>query len=81
MSPPGTSEQYGAVARVAGKSISGKDYSVHIGADAEWLIQPPRNLIANTQTLTLSDRPELRIDPDDADLDRCDCKCVGRAGL
>ena len=47
-----------------------------IGADAEWLIQPPHNLIANTQTLTLSDRPELRIDPDDADLDRGDCKRV-----
>jgi phosphate-selective porin OprO/OprP len=62
-SPAGTSEQYGAVARVAGNPISGNDYSVHIGADAEWLIQPPRNLIANTQTLALSDRPELRIDP------------------
>lgn len=61
--PAGTSEQYGAVARIAGNPISGKDYSVHIGADAQWLIQPPRNLIANTQTLTLSDRPELRLDP------------------
>ncbi|MET4034495.1 phosphate-selective porin OprO/OprP [Bradyrhizobium sp. JR7.2] len=63
VSPPGTSEQYGATARVAGQVVSGNDYSVHLGADAEWLIQPPRNLIANTQTLTLSDRPELRIDP------------------
>lgn len=36
---------------------------MHIGADAQWLIQPPRNLIANTQTVTLSDRPELRLDP------------------
>jgi phosphate-selective porin OprO and OprP len=61
--PAGTSEQYGAVARVAGNPISGKDYSAHIGADAQWLIQPPRNLIANTQTVTLSDRPELRLDP------------------
>ncbi|WP_240543204.1 OprO/OprP family phosphate-selective porin [Bradyrhizobium canariense] len=61
--PAGTSEQYGAVARVAGNPISGKDYSVHLGADAQWLIQPPRNLIANTQTVTLSDRPELRLDP------------------
>lgn len=61
--PAGTSEQYGAVARVAGNPISGKDYSVHIGADAQWLIQPPRNLIANTQTVALSDRPELRLDP------------------
>ncbi|TYL89236.1 porin [Bradyrhizobium rifense] len=62
-SPPGTSEQYGATARVAGQVVSGNDYSMHLGADAQWLIQPPRNLIANTQTLTLSDRPELRIDP------------------
>jgi phosphate-selective porin OprO/OprP len=61
--PAGTSEQYGAVARVAGNPISGNGYSVHLGADAQWLVQPPRNLIANTQTLTLSDRPELRIDP------------------
>ncbi len=61
--PAGTSEQYGAVARVAGQIVSGKDYSIHLGGDAQWLIQPPRNLIANTQTLTLSDRPELRLDP------------------
>jgi phosphate-selective porin OprO/OprP len=63
INPPGTTEQFGAVARVAGQIVSGKDYSLHIGGDAQWLIRPPRNLIANTQTLTLSDRPELRIDP------------------
>ncbi|MDH6258222.1 OprO/OprP family phosphate-selective porin [Bradyrhizobium sp. BR13661] len=63
VSPPGSSEQYGAVVRVAGNPISGNGYSVHIGADAEWLIQPPRNLVTQAQTLTLSDRPELRIDP------------------
>ena len=56
-------EQYGADARVAGNPISGKDYSVHIGADAQWLIQPPSNLIAGTQAVTAFDRPELRIDP------------------
>jgi phosphate-selective porin OprO and OprP len=63
INPPGTTEQYGSVARVAGQILSGRDYSLHIGGDAEWLIQPPHNLIAGTQTLTLSDRPELRIDP------------------
>ena len=63
INPPGTTEQYGAVARVAGQLVNTKDYSLHIGGNAEWLIQPPHNLIANTQTLTLSDRPELRIDP------------------
>ena len=63
LAPNGTSEQYGAVARVAGQIVSGKDYSLHLGADAQWLIQPPRNLVTGAQTVTLSDRPELRIDP------------------
>jgi phosphate-selective porin OprO and OprP len=63
INPPGTTEQYGAVARVAGQVLSDKDYSLHLGADAEFLIQPPHNLVAGSQTLTLSDRPELRIDP------------------
>src|ERR1700686_1382718 len=63
VNPPGTTEQYGVIARAAGQIVSGKDYSLHVGGDAEWLIQPPHNLIAGTQTLTLSDRPEVRIDP------------------
>jgi phosphate-selective porin OprO and OprP len=61
--PDGTTEQFGATARVAGQVISGNDYSLHIGADAEFLISPPHNLVDNSLTLTLSDRPELRIDP------------------
>jgi phosphate-selective porin OprO and OprP len=63
INPPGTTEQLGAVARAAGQLVSGKDYSLHLGADAEVLIRPPHNLVTGTQTLTLSDRPELRIDP------------------
>ena len=65
ITPPGSTEQYGATARVAGQVISGSGYSLHLGADAEWLIQPPRNLVSvpQSQTVTLSDRPELRIDP------------------
>ena len=63
VNPPGTTEQYGVAARVAGQVISGKDYSLHLGGDAQWLIQAPHNLVAGSQTLTLSDRPELRIDP------------------
>ena len=63
VTPAGTSEQYGVVARAAGQVVSGRDYSLHLGADAEFLIQPPRNLVTQAQTLTLSDRPELRIDP------------------
>jgi phosphate-selective porin OprO/OprP len=61
--PDGTTEQLGATARVAGQLISGNDYSLHLGADAQFLIKPPHNLVDNSFTLTLSDRPELRIDP------------------
>lgn len=60
---PSSTEQYGAVARVAGQVVSGNDYSIHLGADAQWLIQPPRSLATGAQAVTLSDRPELRIDP------------------
>jgi phosphate-selective porin OprO/OprP len=42
-------------------------YSLHIGGDVEWLYSPPvgpATLAApGKRTLTLSDRPELRIDP------------------
>jgi phosphate-selective porin OprO/OprP len=61
--PNGSTEQLGATARVAGQLISGNGYSLHLGADAEFLIRPPHNLVDNSFSLTLSDRPELRIDP------------------
>jgi phosphate-selective porin OprO/OprP len=63
LNPNGTTEQYGVIARAAGQIVSGKDYSLHIGGNGQWLIQPPHNLIAGTQTLTLSSRSEMRIDP------------------
>lgn len=63
INPNGTTEQYGVAARAAGQIVSTKDYSLHIGGDAQFLIQPPHNLVTGSQTLTLSDRPELRIDP------------------
>jgi phosphate-selective porin OprO/OprP len=63
INPNGSTEQFGAVARVAGQLISTNDYTLHVGADAEFLIRPPHNLVTGAQTLTLSDRPELRIDP------------------
>src|SRR5258708_33577607 len=62
-SPNATTEQLGAAARVAGQVVSGKDSSLHIGGDAEFLIDAPHNLVTGAQTLTLSDRPELRLDP------------------
>jgi phosphate-selective porin OprO and OprP len=63
LNPNGATEQAGAIARVAGQVISGQDYSLHIGGEAEWLIRAPHNQVTGAQTLTLSDRPELRIDP------------------
>jgi len=63
INPNGTSEQAGAIVRAAGQVVSGNDYSLHLGADAEWLIRAPRNEITGAQTLTLNDRPELRLDP------------------
>jgi phosphate-selective porin OprO/OprP len=63
INPPGTTEQFGTVARMAGQVVSGENYSVHVGGGVEFLLDPPHNLVTNTQTLTINDRPELRIDP------------------
>ena len=63
LNPNGTTEQVGAIARAAGQVVSGNDYSFHLGGEGEWLIRAPRDEITGAQTLTLSDRPELRIDP------------------
>jgi phosphate-selective porin OprO/OprP len=64
----GVTEQWGGFARAAWQVLSGKGnngwaYSFHIGGDAEFLAKPAFNRVTGTQTLTLSDRPELRIDP------------------
>ena len=63
VNPNGTTEQFGAVARAAAQIVSTNDYTLHLGGDAQWLIRPQHNLVTDAQTLTLSDRPELRIDP------------------
>jgi phosphate-selective porin OprO/OprP len=63
LNPNGTSEQLGSFVRAAGQVVSGKDYSFHLGAEAQFLIDPPRDEVTGAQTLTLSDRPELRLDP------------------
>jgi phosphate-selective porin OprO/OprP len=63
LNPNGTTEQLGSFARAAGQLVSGNGYSFHLGGEGEWLIRAPRNEITGAQTLTLNDRPELRIDP------------------
>jgi phosphate-selective porin OprO/OprP len=55
---PGFSEQIGGTGRLTYQLLQEQNYSLHVGADAEFLINP-----IGTKTLTLSDRPELRIDP------------------
>jgi len=62
-SPPGSTEQLGGVARNVWHIVNQKDFGVHIGGDAEALFKPPENFVTGLKTLTLSDRPELRIDP------------------
>lgn len=60
------SEQFGTVVRAAGQLISGKDYSLHLGGNAEFLTDPSHTnplTGAGVTSLNLSDRPELRIDP------------------
>src|ERR1700751_5591774 len=52
VNPNGTTEQFGAVARIAGQVVSGNNYSFHLGADAEFLLRPPHNKITRVETLT-----------------------------
>jgi phosphate-selective porin OprO/OprP len=63
----GESEQYGSFGRLTFQALQGPGYSVHIGGDAEFLLRPPVGPASPTviasRTLTLSDRPEVRIDP------------------
>jgi phosphate-selective porin OprO and OprP len=59
----GLSEQYGGFARVAAQIINQKNATLHIGGNAEFLFKAPLNDTTGIRSLTLSDRPELRVDP------------------
>jgi phosphate-selective porin OprO/OprP len=54
-------EQYGAFGRATYQVLQTPEYSVHLGGDVGGLLKPPT--VGGFQTITLSDRPELRIDP------------------
>lgn len=58
----GSAEQLGAFGRATFQLLQSDNYSLHIGGDAEGLIQPPHTA-AGVQGVSFSDRPELRIDP------------------
>ena len=59
----GTTEQYGTFGRLTYQLVQGENYSLHIGGDAQAVFRPPTNTTTGVPSLTLSDRPELRIDP------------------
>src|SRR5215469_1874900 len=57
----GTGEQFGAFGRATYQVLSAPDYSLHVGADVGGLLKPPA--VSGIRTITLSDRPEDRVDP------------------
>jgi phosphate-selective porin OprO/OprP len=58
-----SAERFGAFERVAVQALRGSDYSVHLGLGLDELIQAPNSGPGTPNALTLSDEPELRIDP------------------
>jgi phosphate-selective porin OprO/OprP len=58
-----TGERFGAFERAAFQVASGKDYSLHLGVGVDELLRAPNAGNGTPNTLSLSDQPELRIDP------------------
>ena len=58
----GIAQQVGATQRATYQLLQSDRYSLHLGADAEELIKPPVSSGVRVMP-SLSDRPELRIDP------------------
>jgi phosphate-selective porin OprO and OprP len=61
--PDGATEQFGGFTRAAVQLVREKDYTLHVGGGVAALFKPALDRITNAKTLTLSDRPEIRIDP------------------
>ena len=59
--PHNVGEQFGALGRFSVQALQSGDASLHLGVDVESLLKAPN--VNGLRTLTLSDRPELRIDP------------------
>ena len=57
----GNGEPLGAFGRATYQVLQDPDYSLHVGVDVEGLMKPAAS--GGVRNLTLSDRPELRIDP------------------
>jgi phosphate-selective porin OprO and OprP len=59
-------QQLGGTARATYQALQGPDYSVHVGVDGEYVFAPRANgssSTSDTDTVSFSDRPELRVDP------------------
>jgi phosphate-selective porin OprO/OprP len=59
-------QQFGGVARATYQVLQGDNHSLHLGVDAGRVFMPRANGGSSTSianALTLSDRPELRVDP------------------
>jgi phosphate-selective porin OprO/OprP len=56
-------ERFGAFQRASYQVMTGSNYSLHLGLNAFELLQAPDTGPNTAATVTLSDRPELRIDP------------------
>ena len=54
-------EQIGGIARATYQVLQNDDYTFHVGVDGQHLFSA--NRAGGAQTLTLSDQPELRVDP------------------
>jgi len=58
-----TGERFGAFERAAYQVLKGDDYSLHLGVGVDELIRAPNSGNGTPNILSLSDQPELRIDP------------------
>jgi phosphate-selective porin OprO and OprP len=56
-------ERLGSFQRAAFQVLKAKDYNVHLGVGVDELISGPTTGANTPQTVSLSDQPELRIDP------------------
>jgi phosphate-selective porin OprO/OprP len=56
-----TGEQIGAFGRATYQVLQEPEYSLHVGGDIGGLLKPPA--VGGVRTITLSDRPEDRVDP------------------
>jgi phosphate-selective porin OprO/OprP len=58
-----TAERLGAFQRAAFQVLKGQDYSLHLGVGVDELLQASNTGNGTAGVLSLSDQPELRIDP------------------